>query len=179
MTLDAPLVEVGGITATLLGGQSHPEVWRKHIEPTQKLYSWAINNHWETNYRAYQDGIITFRYALQPHKSYDPVASTKLATDLSQPLVVVAATGEVSTAPRLRIGNEKLVTLALRPSMDGRAWMVTLFNPGEQEESTSLTWSGSVGATHYSNTTEVAHDVVSGAVSVAAQDVVTLRVEKQ
>jgi hypothetical protein len=40
---DAPLVEVGGITATLLGGQSNPAVWRKHIEPTQKLYSWALN----------------------------------------------------------------------------------------------------------------------------------------
>ena len=179
VTLDAPLVEVGGITATLLGGQSHPEVWRKHIEPTQKLYSWAINNHWETNYRAYQDGIITFRYALQPHKTYDPVASTKLATGLSQPLVVLAATGEVPTAPRLRIGNEKLVALALRPSMDGKAWMVTLFNPGELNESTSLTWGGSVGTTHYSNTTEVAGDEVNGPITVAAQDVVTLRVEKR
>jgi len=59
VTLDAPLVEVGGITATLLGGQSHPEVWRKHIEPTQSSIPGLSITIWETNYRAYQDGIIT------------------------------------------------------------------------------------------------------------------------
>jgi alpha-mannosidase len=178
VTLDAPLVEVGGITATLLGGQSHPEVWRKHIEPTQKLYSWAINNHWETNYRAYQDGIITFRYALQPHKNYDPVASTKLATGLSQPLVITAATGDAPTTPKLQLSSEKLVVLALRPSIDGKAWIVTLFNPGEQSESTTLNWNGSVGAAHYSNTTEAVQAAVDGPIAVASQDVITIRVEK-
>jgi len=179
VTLDAPLVEVGGITATLLGGQSHPEVWRKHIEPTQKLYSWAINNHWETNYRAYQDGIITFHYALQPHKGYDPVASTKLATGLSQPLVVTEARGEAPATPRLQLSNQHLVALVLKPSTDGRAWMVTLFNPGEQSESTTVNWTGATGAAHYSNTTEEAQAAVNGPITVAPQDVVTIRVEKQ
>src|SRR5205823_10252196 len=32
-TLDAPLIEVGSVSATMLGSQTHPEVWRKHIEP--------------------------------------------------------------------------------------------------------------------------------------------------
>ena len=178
VTLDAPLVEVGGITATLLGGQSNPAVWRKHIGPTQKLYSWAINNHWETNYRAYQDGIITFRYALQPHNGYDPVASTKLATGLTQPLVVAAATGNAPGTPRLQLSSQRLVVLVLKPSTDGKAWMVTLFNPGEQAESTSLGWNGSVGAAHYSNTTEEPAAPVEGPVTIAPQDVVTIRVEK-
>jgi hypothetical protein len=70
-TLDAPLVEVGSLSATMLGSQTHPEVWRKHIEPTQTFYSWVINNHWGTNYRAYQDGLIEFRYPLRPHAGYD------------------------------------------------------------------------------------------------------------
>jgi len=51
VTLDAPLVQVGGLTATLLNSQYNPDMWRKQIEPTQKLYSWAMNNHWGTNYR--------------------------------------------------------------------------------------------------------------------------------
>lgn len=178
VTLDAPLVEVGGITATLLGGQSHPEVWRKHIEPTQKLYSWALNNHWETNYRAYQDGIITFHYALQPHKAFDAAASTKLATGLSQPLIVAPAAGELAATPKLQLSSQRLVALVLKPSTDGKAWMVTLFNPNEQSESTSLTWTGSVGAAHYSNTSEEAQASVDGPIVVAGQDVVTIRVEK-
>jgi alpha-mannosidase len=180
VTLDAPLVEVGGITATLLGGQSHPEVWRKHIEPTQKLYSWALNNHWETNYRAYQDGIITFRYALQPHKAFDAAASTKLSTGLAQPLIVSPASGELAAGPRLKLSSEKIVVLVLKPSTDGKAWMVTLFNPGDQPQSTTLSWglAGAVGAAHYSNTAEEAQAAVDGQITLAGQDVVTIRVEK-
>ncbi|HVU98678.1 MAG TPA: glycoside hydrolase family 38 C-terminal domain-containing protein [Puia sp.] len=165
VTLDAPLVEVGGITATLLGGQSNPAVWRKHIEPTQKLYSWALNNHWETNYRAYQDGIITFRYALQPHRAYDPVASTKLATGLSQPLIITEAKGEAPTTPRVQLSNQQLVALVLKPSTDGKAWILTLFNPSEQTQSTTLSWNTPVGG--------------AKTITVAPQDVITLRVEKQ
>jgi hypothetical protein len=178
VTLDAPLVEVGGITATLLGGQSNPAIWRKHIEPTQKLYSWALNNHWETNYRAYQDGIMTFRYALQPHLGFDAVTATKLATSLSQPLIVAPATGHPMPASTLQLSSGRLIILALRPSMDGKANMVTLFNPGDQPGSTTLRWNSPVGAAHYSNTTEKAMAPVEGPITIAPQDVVTIRVEK-
>ena len=76
MTLDAPLVQVGGITATLLNSQTNPDVWRKEVEPTQKLYSWAMNNHWGTNYRAYQEGPVVFRFVLQPHGPFDPAGAS-------------------------------------------------------------------------------------------------------
>jgi hypothetical protein len=178
ITLDAPLVEVGSITANLLGGQSNPAVWRKKIEPTQKLYSWALNNHWETNYRAYQEGLITFRYALQPHKAYDASAATRLATGLSQPLIVTPAVGEGIQKPHLQVSSSKLIVLTLRPSTDGKAWMVTLYNPTQQVESTSLDWGGPVGATHVSNTSEQPSELLNGNVTVSAQDVVTLRIEK-
>lgn len=178
VTLDAPLVEVGGITATMLGGQTNPAVWRKHIEPTQKLYSWALNNHWETNYRAYQDGIITFRYALQPHGAYDATASTKLSTGLAQPLIVTAATGAAMGASKLQLSSDRVVVLSLRPSLDGKAYMVTLYNPGEQPATTELHWSGAVGAASYSNTAEEVLTAVTGPVTLAGQDVVTVRIEK-
>lgn len=178
VSLDAPLVEVGGITATLLGGQSNPAVWRKHIEPTQKLYSWALNNHWETNYRAYQVGLITFRYALQPHGVYDAVASTKLSTGMVQPLIAVPASGTAEGTSKLQLSSQRLVVLSLRPSLDGKAYMVTLYNPGGQAESTELHWAGKVGAASLSDTGEDRLAPVTGAITVAAQDVVTVRVEK-
>jgi len=177
VTLDAPLVEVGGITATLLGGQSNPAIWRKHIGPTQKLYSWALNNHWETNYRAYQDGIITFRYALQPHGAYDAVRSAQLATGMAQPLIIAPAAGAGMDVPRLEV-SPRLVVVALRPSLDGKAWMVTLYNPGSQEETTGLRWNGPTGAAHYSNTGEEVLGAVEGTITIAPQDVVTIRVER-
>jgi len=179
-SLDAPLVEVGGITATLLGGQTNPAVWRKKIEPTQKLYSWAMNNHWETNYRAYQDGIVTFRYALRPHKVFEPVAAMQFSTGLAQPLVVAAASasGEAAASPRLQLSSGKLIVQVLKPSDDGKAWMVSLFNPSAETQTTSLQWATPVKGMSYSNTGETALAPVNGDIVVAAQEVVTIRVEK-
>jgi len=178
VTLDAPLLEVGGITATLLGGQFNPDVWRKKIEPTQKIYSWAINNHWETNYRAYQEGIITFRYALRPHGQFSPSEATRFATGLTQPLVVTKALDKENTLPLLSVSNKDVIVQALKPSEDGKAWIVTLFNASGAEARTSLQWSAQTGAMHYSNTTELPLAPIEGDINIAPWDLVTVRAER-
>jgi hypothetical protein len=178
VTLDAPLLEVGGITATLLGGQSNPDVWRKKIEPTQKIYSWAINNHWETNYRAYQEGIITFRYALRPHGMFSPAEATRFATGLTQPLVVTRALDREHSLPLLTLSAKDVLVQALKPSEDGKAWIVSLFNSSSREAHVSLTWSKGVGATHYSSTAELPLAAIPGDIDIAAWDLVTVRVER-
>lgn len=177
-TLDAPLVQVGGITAIMLGGQTNPDVWRKKIEPTQKLYSWAMNNHWETNYRAYQEGLVTFRYALRPHKKLVPIEATQFATGLSQPLIVVKSTGNQLSVPKLFVSSKNIVVLSLKPSEDGKALMVTLFNSSDKNEKTTLKWSSPFKATYFSNTSEIALKEVSGEIEVPAWDVVTIRSEE-
>jgi len=178
VTLDAPLLEVGGITATLLGGQSNPDVWRKKIEPTQKIYSWAINNHWETNYRAYQEGIITFRYALRPHGTFSPAEATRFATGLTQPLIVTRALDKEHTLPLLILSNKDVIVQALKPSEDGKAWIVTLFNASGSDAHTSLQWAGQVQVIHYSNTTELPAASVQDQIDIAPWDLVTIRVER-
>ena len=141
-TLDAPLVEIGEISARLLGSQRDPRRWREHIGPTQKFYSWAMNNHWGTNYRAYQEGVVVFRYAVRPHKGYDSAAAARFATALSQPLVS-AHTGESSLArsPLLRVEPEDVLVTALKPSDDGKAWIVRLFGASGEDRQAKLTWS--------------------------------------
>ena len=64
--VDAPLVEVGGITANLIGSQTNPDVWIQHLQPSQTIYSWVMNNHWHTNYRAEQEGPTVFRLCHPP-----------------------------------------------------------------------------------------------------------------
>ena len=177
-TLDAPLVQVGGLTAIMLGGQTNPDVWRKKIEPTQKLYSWAMNNHWETNYRAYQEGSVTFRYALRPHKKLVPVEATQFATGLTQPFIVVQSGKKLLSAPKLLISSKNIVVLSLKPSDDGKALMVTLFNASDKNDKTTLKWASPVKATYISNTSEIAFKEVVGEIEVPAWDVVTIRSEK-
>ncbi|HVU34301.1 MAG TPA: hypothetical protein VHE61_12760, partial [Opitutaceae bacterium] len=127
VTLDAPLVQVGGLTADLLNSQTNPAVWRQHVGPTQSLYAWVMNNHWGTNYRAYQEGPVTFRFLLRPHGAYDPAAASRLAIAASQPLQAVRARGPVFAAPRLTLDSPDVIVTGMKPSDDGRALIVRLW----------------------------------------------------
>ena len=138
ITLDAPLFEVGGITAVMLGSQTNPEIWRKHIEPTQTLFSWAINNHWGTNYRAYQEGKITFRYALWPHKQFKPWENSKVAIGLSQPLLVKQCSEKNIALTGLYPDQPQVIVTALKPCDDGDGVMMTLFNSSPSKVITKL-----------------------------------------
>ncbi|MBI5394602.1 MAG: hypothetical protein HZA91_04820 [Verrucomicrobia bacterium] len=179
VTLDAPLVQVGGITATLLNSQFNPDVWRKKIEPTQKLYVWAMNNHWGTNYRAYQEGPVVFRFVLRPHRGTTPAEATRFATGFSQPLVATPARGRApSPAPLLRVEPADVLVTAMKPSDDGKAWIVRLFGAGGTPADAKLVWSRPAPKNVWlSDTSERPLQKLSGDVSVPAWGVVTVRAE--
>jgi hypothetical protein len=180
VTIDAPLVQVGGITATLLNSQTDPTVWRKTIEPTQKLYCWAMNNHWGTNYRAYQEGPVQFRFVLRPHLGpcNDPEAS-RLATAFSQPLVVAPGRGPApSPSPLVRVEPAEVMVTGLKPSDDGKAIIVRLLGTSEPAVDAKLTWAPPAPTRIWlSDTSEQPRQEIAGEVQVPAWGLVTLRAE--
>jgi alpha-mannosidase len=179
-TLDAPLVEIGSLSATMLGSQTHPEIWRKHIEPTQKFYSWVINNHWGTNYRAYQDGLIEFRYALRPHGGYEPAAASRFATALSQPLVTSAQGQRSQRALKLRIDQEDVLVQECKRSSDGSAWIVRLFGAAGVNRNASLTWADETPIKIWrSDLRELPLEPLGTQIEVPAWELITLRIEAQ
>ena len=141
VTLDAPLVELGELSATLAGGQGNALLWRERIAETQKIYSWAMNNHWETNYCASQQGVVEFRYALRAHGGYNPAAASRLAIGLSQPLVPCFARTGPPAPPLLRIEPADVLALSVKPSDDGKAWIVRLFGASGEDRTATLHWS--------------------------------------
>jgi len=179
VTLDAPLLQIGGITATLLGSQADPNVWRERVEPTQKLYSWAMNNHWGTNYRAYQEGPTVFRFVLQPHRRRDVAQASRFATGFSQPLVVVQSQGlKPPGKPLLAVEPEEVIVTALKPSDDGRALIVRLFNASGKARSARLRWADvQPTAVFMSDTSERAGEQVGNRIEVPASGLVSLRAE--
>lgn len=181
VSFDAPLVEVGEISATMLGSQKNPSVWRKHIDPTQKFYSWVMNNHWGTNYRAYQEGIVEFRYALRPHGPYDAAAASRLAIGLSQPLLAARATTDPPLDSRLTIEPSDVVALTFKPSEDQKAWIVRLFGASGQDRKARLRWAkngaGNSPRVWLGDLQEQPLKPVGDEVDVAALDLVTLRIE--
>ena len=179
VTLDAPLVQVGGLTARLLESQTNPDVWRKTVEPTQSLYSWAMNNHWGTNYRAYQEGPTQFRFVLRPHGKRDLAESTRFATGFGFPLVAVAAdSGPWSSQPLLEVSDPAVVVAALKPADAGKATFVRLFNAADETKRVTLSWpSRTPAAITVSDLTEDAGAPMTGPLEIPSLGLVTLRVE--
>lgn len=179
VTLDAPLVEIGEISATMLGSQTNPGIWRKHIEPTQRFYSWVMNNHWGTNYRAYQQGVVAFRYALHPHSGYDAAAAARLAIGLSQPLLASSAGTRALSPSLFRIEPADVLALECKPSVDGKAWIVRLFGASGEDRRARLTWEGNKAPRVWcSNLSEEPLALAKEEVDVAAWDLVTLRIDR-
>lgn len=179
VTLDAPLVQVGGITATLLNSQTNPDVWRKRVGPTQRLDCWAMNNHWGTNYRAYQEGLTVFRFILRPHRGpTDPAEATRFATGFSQPLLVTGARGvKPRSQSLLRVTPADVVVSGLKPCDDGHAVIVRLFNASTREQSALVEWLGpEAQSIHFTDTGEQAGNRVAGAIKMAGNGLVALRV---
>jgi len=135
-TIDAPLFEVGRITCdpTAVG-------WLKQLEPTQTLYSYVMNNYWETNYKAGQEGPTTFRYSIRPHRNYCPTAAERFGIERSQPLVAVAADpkSRPQSAPLQVAGNSAVLT-CLKPTPDGRGLVIRLFNAADAAGAATIRW---------------------------------------
>jgi alpha-mannosidase len=179
-TLDAPLVEVGYVSATMLGSQKTPDVWRKHIEPTQTFYSWVMNNHWGTNYLAYQEGPVEFRYALRPHGQADAAAASRFAIGLSEPMEITDAPEEKALSHSLlRIEPEDVLAFTLKPSDDGKAWIVRLFGASGKPHSAHLNWAPKMaGRTWFSNLAEEQLEAAPASIPVAGWELITLRVDR-
>ena len=178
VSLDAPLIEVGEVSANLLGSVRDPNLWREHIAPTQKFYSWVMNNHWGTNYRAYQEGPVEFRYALRPHRGFDAAGASRLAIGLSQPLVASASRDGAPVGSLVQIEPADVLALSLKPSDDGKATILRLFGASGQDRVAHLRWTATAKPKLWlSNTAEDRLKPLAGEIAVASLDVVTVRAE--
>jgi hypothetical protein len=79
VTLDVPMLQMGR-----LGSDPIVTGWWTEAAPGGTLWSYAMNNYWETNYRAGQEGPFEARYVLV--SGMDPEATAEAVT---RPLVVV------------------------------------------------------------------------------------------
>ena len=173
--VDAPLVEIGGITANLVGSQTDPRAWIQHLAPSQTLYSWVMNNHWHTNYRADQEGPIVFRYAIRAHRRFAPEEAAKFGVACSQPLLVVAGGSSSSGKPRLKVSGKGILTTAFKLADDGQGWIVRLFGASGKTQKAKLLWADPVPRELWlSNLSEKPLQKVKDAIEVPGWGIVTI-----
>jgi len=177
-TADAPLMELGGLTANLPRSQPDPNAYLKTIKASSQIYSWAMNNHWHTNYRADQEGPVWFHYALQPHGAYDPAAATRFGVESTEPLIVAPVSGTSPSPGRLRIEPSTVVASAFKPSDDGQALVLRLYTPSGQAQTARLEWSHPVRHVWLSSAEEEQGPAAPAEIAVPSLGTVTLRVDQ-
>lgn len=179
VTLDAPLIDVGHISATMLNSQTNPEVWRKRIERTQRFYSWAMNNHWGTNYRAYQEGPTVFRFILRPHRGRtSPAEATRFATGFSQTLLPAPASIGLTPQSLLELSSEDVLITGLKPADEGNAWILRLYGASGKDKTVSFDWGERRPKTVFlSDTSEAAGKPIKRSVHIPGYGLVTVRAE--
>ena len=173
-TVDAPLIEVGAITNDPWGGVG----WIEKLDPSTTLYSYVMNNYWETNYKAGQEGPTVFRYSLYPHWKFNAARTSKFGIERSQPLIVVPV-DKTSPVHRVAFGVEPVdvIVTAFKPSEDGKARIIRLYNAGTQSQNAKMIWAElAPDAVWLSNLAEEQVSKLSGPIEMAPYEFVTLRV---
>jgi alpha-mannosidase len=141
-SLDAPVFESGAITANILGGATNSLKWMRKLQPSATIYSWALNNHWHTNFPLSQEGIIQFRYRILPHDSkYDAGSANRFGLEQSQPLIAIPVQpGIASNAPVSVEGSSNILITILKTGDTGGRMKLRLRSVSAKDETVKLKW---------------------------------------
>lgn len=141
-TVDAPLIEIGAITAE--------QAWMTTIAPAPAIYSYVMNNYWHTNYKADQEGLVQFRYSIQPHAEFNPAQAAKFGRERRTPLLVrLADPAPTPMASLFQIEPVEVLVESIKPIANGQAWLLYFYNPTAQPQQVVLGWNQIIPATIY------------------------------
>lgn len=130
---DAPLIEVGKMRndPVELG-------YEKFLEPSTNFYSYVMNNYWETNYLAAQEGEVTIRYEIRLNDhGYNPAQDKKAGIEARQPLTVIPVnTDQVAIEAFFEIDNPNIISFSAKPVKEGI--LISVFNCSAQDETLKI-----------------------------------------
>ena len=172
-TPDAPLIEIGTITAE--------KRWLKETDNAQNFYSYVMNNYWHTNYKADQQGLITFHYSLQPHGEFLVEEAVRFGMGQMEPLIALAATGPTKTDNALfEMESYSILTISTKPIGTEGAWLLCLYNPTVVDHTTSLQWKRSIPVSfHASDAFGRAGETLGSEIQIPAYGTVFVRVNRK
>jgi alpha-mannosidase len=139
-SIEAPLIEMGEMTANVLGGAHGRKNWYKTLPKTQTLFSWALNNHWGTNFPLEQGGVMSFHYALLPHQAYDAVAANRFGLEQNRPLIAIPVDRDLAVKSRVNIGNPNVLISILKQSDDDKGMILRVRSVSDKPEKVMLSW---------------------------------------
>lgn len=141
-SLDAPVFETGDLTANILGAATNSPKWILKIHPSATIYSWALNNHWHTNFPFSQEGKIQFRYRILPHNTkYNAASANRFGLEQAQPLIAASLKTDFKEKPLFDIkGSTDVVASLFKTNNDGKALRLRLRSVSAKDELVKLNW---------------------------------------
>lgn len=129
---DAPLFEMGRITTDAVSFG-----WLRKSLNNGAIYSYVMNNYWETNYKADQPGITEFRYSLFPHNGYSVARNMKESMNVMQPLLVLKTKKEFKLPSQiLNLSNPNIIIESIKPH--GEDLELNLVNLSNRSQDTKM-----------------------------------------
>lgn len=141
-SLDASVFESGDMTANILGGAFGSPKWIRKLTPSSTVYSWALNNHWHTNFALSQGGKIRYRYRVLPHRGkFDPVVSNQFGMEQIQPLVASFVEPDFELAADFKIKGDPAVVVSIVKTMnEGKSTLIRLRSVSLDDQIIALEW---------------------------------------
>ena len=87
------------------------------------------------------------------------------------------AAGKLATKPRVSLSSDRVVATALKPSDDGRGWILRLFGASGKPEQVKINWSPAPRQVWLSDPSEKPLQPVRGSLEVPGCGIVTVRAE--
>jgi alpha-mannosidase len=178
-SLDSSLFEQGAMSANIIGSGWRSPAWLRRLPPSGTIYSWALNNHWHTNFPLSQEGQIPFRYRILPHETeYDPVASNRFGLEQAQPLIATTVAEKIDLTPLVAVDNPKVYVTIVKASGDGKSAVVRLRSLSDKKEIVRVSYpAGTPRAAHFSDASETLGQPVEGPIPMRRYGVVTLKLD--
>ena len=180
-SMNACTFESGDMTANIIGGAAGSPKWIRQIQPSSVIYSWALNNHWHTNFRLSQDGKINFKYRVLPHiGTYDVVRSHRFAMEQYRPLVAVQTRKEFKPKNPFSIdGSDKIVLSNYQIQNKGKSNTIRLLSLSENDEEVFLLWAKKQpkSITYVDNGEKIKLPKKETRITVPAKGIRTLQIE--
>ncbi len=140
--VDTPLASFGDINRG---------IWPEEFKPkSSTLFSYVMNNYWDTNYRAAQGGEFVFRYVVTSSAALDPVALSRLGWESMRPVELDYVMGQdkVGNPPRplpaegasfLQTDQPGIVLIDWKAAEDGRGTILRLQEMAGRDTAASVT----------------------------------------
>jgi alpha-mannosidase len=141
-SLDAPMFENGTMSANVLGAATNSPRWIRKLESSPTIYSWAMNNHWHTNFPLSQEGVVSFRYRILPHNTkYDAAIANRFGLEQAQPLIATTQKkGVVTGEPFIIEGSSNIYVSIIKSGGGNEPSKIRLRSVSDKTESVKLVW---------------------------------------